>query len=264
MDLDLVMLHKARTSDLDSIDSRLAALRRVSILTALPEDALRRVAELLVPLEAAAEQSIFQKGDAGDSLYIVAEGRLRVHDSSLVFNELGTGDVFGEMAALDSAPRSASVTAISPCQLYRLDSAPLYRLIDEHAGVGRGIINILSLHLRARVADRARDFRYIEQVGKIIDAAQELQRGQLTPGALDEVAARGDALGDLARVFQQMAHEVYTRERRLAEQVRELRIEIDRERQLRQVSEIAASDYFQDLRARADDLRNEIAVGEDR
>ena len=163
----------------------------------------------------------------------------------------------------NSAPRSASVSAISHGRLYRLDSAPLYRLIDENAGVGRGIISTLSLHLRARVADRTRDFRYIEQVGRIIAAAQELRHGRFTPGALDEVAERGDALGDLAQVFQEMAHEVYAREQRLTQQVRELRIEIDRERQARQVAQITETDYFQALRERAQDLRDEIAVGEE-
>ena len=79
---------------------------------------------------------------------------------------------------------------------------------------------------------------------------------------LDAVAARDDALGQLARTFQRMAHEVRAREDRLREQVRELRIEIDAARQERQVAEITDTDYFRSLRSRAADLRRTIVSEE--
>ena len=72
------------------------------------------------------------------------------------------------------------------------------------------------------------------------------------------VAAREDALGVLARRFTSMAREVQAREERLREEVRELRIEIDHVREARQVAEITETDFFRDLRSRADGLRRII------
>ena len=119
--------------------------------------------------------------------------------------------------------------------------------------------------LRARInsslaAKRLRDLEreYLEQVGHVVDAAGAVEAGTFENDSLNGVAARPDALGQLARVFQQMAREVRAREDRLKQQVQELRIEIDQVRQAKKVAEITSSDYFKDLRARADELRKAV------
>jgi two-component system, cell cycle response regulator len=116
--------------------------------------------------------------------------------------------------------------------------------------------------LRARIgasltAKRLRDLEleYLEQVGYITAAAAAVEVETFDPASLDGVAARADALGQLARVFQRMAREVRTREERLQREVRELRIEIDEARQARKVAEITETDYFRRLRGQAADLR---------
>lgn len=109
---------------------------------------------------------------------------------------------------------------------------------------------------------RDQEIKYLRQVERLTEAAAAVEAETFDPGSLAEVAARTDALGQLARVFQRMANEVYAREQRLKQQVQELRIEIDKARQARQVSEITGSNYFQQLRSRAKDLRD-ILEGED-
>jgi two-component system, cell cycle response regulator len=119
--------------------------------------------------------------------------------------------------------------------------------------------------LRARLgaalaAKRLRDLEreYLEEVGRVIDAAGAVETGAFEPTSLDAVAGRTDALGRLARTFQRMAREVRAREDRLRQEVRELRIEIDEARQASRVAEITDTDYFKDLRARASDLRRVV------
>ena len=116
--------------------------------------------------------------------------------------------------------------------------------------------------LRARIgaslaAKRLRDLEleYLEQVGYITAAAAAVEVAAFDPASLDGVAARADALGQLARVFRRMAREVRAREEQLQREVRELRIEIDEARQARKVAEITETDYFRSLRGQAADLR---------
>ena len=116
--------------------------------------------------------------------------------------------------------------------------------------------------LRARLgaslaAKRLRDLEleYLEQVGKVTDAAAAVEQGSFAFDELDQVAGRDDALGSLARMFQRMAHEVQAREERLQRQVRELQIEIDEARQAAKVAEITETEYFQQLRGQAAELR---------
>jgi CheY-like chemotaxis protein len=96
---------------------------------------------------------------------------------------------------------------------------------------------------------------YLEQVGHVVAAAAAVESGTFESGRLDGVARRGDALGQLARVFQRMATEVQARERRLTQEVHKLRIEIDEVRAARQVAEITETEYFQDLQRKASQLR---------
>lgn len=79
---------------------------------------------------------------------------------------------------------------------------------------------------------------------------------QFEPENLTEVARRADELGQLGRVFERMAQEVYAREQRLKQQVQQLRIQIDQAKAARQVAEITETDYFQQLQTKAKDYRN--------
>src|SRR5665811_283555 len=98
-------------------------------------------------------------------------------------------------------------------------------------------------------------------VVQLTAAAAAVEASTCDPRSVDSVAKRGDGLGQLARVFQSMAQEVQAREQRLKAQVQELRIEIDRTQEARQVAEITETDYFQDLQTKARALRARPAPG---
>jgi two-component system, cell cycle response regulator len=118
--------------------------------------------------------------------------------------------------------------------------------------------SVLAARINASLAGkRLRDLEleYLEQVGRVTAAAGAVEEGRFDLDALEEPARRDDALGQLARVFQRMAHEVRAREDRLQQQVSELRIEIDEARQAAKVAEVTETAYFQELRAQAADLR---------
>jgi integral membrane sensor domain MASE1 len=100
------------------------------------------------------------------------------------------------------------------------------------------------------------ELEYVREVDKVTGAAAAVETGAVVPDALTDVGRRTDRLGQLARVFGRMAQEVYARERRLREQVAQLRIEIDESKKTREVAEITETDYFQRLRERAQQLRN--------
>lgn len=238
-------------------DERLLVLKTVGMFAEAPPEIQTRAAELLEEIVYRAGERIFEKGDPGNCMYIIAEGKVRVHDGDLTVNFLGKRDVFGEMAVLDPEPRSASVTAEEDTRLLRLDQDSLYELMAGQTEVVRGIIRILSQRLRARVKDMAEDYEYMQQFARVTAAAVAVEAGVYEPESLDGVAARTDELGQLARIFQRMVREVYSREQRLKQQVAELRIEIDEVKKAQQVAEITETDYFRQLRKKANDLRSE-------
>jgi two-component system, cell cycle response regulator len=113
---------------------------------------------------------------------------------------------------------------------------------------------------RKRLRDQEID--YLQQVGHVTAAATAVRAGTFQPESLDTVAKRPDELGQLALVFQEMAHQVYAREQQLQRQVQQLRVEIDQTRKAREVADITESDYFQQLLSKAEELRNRIKDNE--
>ncbi len=72
-----------------------------------------------------------------------------------------------------------------------------------------------------------------------------------------------DEIGKMEGVFRGMVDKVYKREQNLRQQVKELKIEIDQAKRQKQVGEIVESEFFQELRAKAQKMRQQQADGED-
>lgn len=95
-----------------------------------------------------------------------------------------------------------------------------------------------------------RRLRPITAAAKLLEADQPFE-----PQSLEAVARGKDELGQLARVFSEMAIQVQQREQKLKQEVVQLRIQIDEAKRAQQVAEIADSDFFRDLQKKAKDMR---------
>lgn len=96
------------------------------------------------------------------------------------------------------------------------------------------------------------------QVGEDEDMA-EFQR----PESMNVIGKRGDELGQLARLLNQMVDEIVARTRSLKNQLRSLQIEIDEMKKQEEVEGVVNTEFFQDLQARAKNLRKKRDAGED-
>ncbi len=142
-------------------------LKSVDIFSATPEEDLIEVANIVEELEVKAGEDVIRKGEIGTSMYIIVEGKMRVHDDGRELAILGRREVFGELAALDPEPRMATITAIENAELFRLDQGPLYDLMAEQIEVVRGITRVLCQRLRrmGRAAQEEPDTPPIASVG---------------------------------------------------------------------------------------------------
>jgi two-component system, cell cycle response regulator len=102
---------------------------------------------------------------------------------------------------------------------------------------------------------RDQELEYLRQVDCLTRAAAAVEAGVFQADCLSGVITRSDALGQLGRVFQRMVSEVKAREERLQREVQALRIQIDESKKARQVAEITETDYFRELRDKAQSLR---------
>jgi len=138
-----------------SIIEKVLILKTISFFAQTPDQVLAEVAGLLVEVEFTAGQRLFSKNDAGNSLYIIVSGRVRVHDGERLLRYRGERDIVGEMAVLDTEPRTADVTVEEEALLLRLDQSALYELMADHVEVAQGIIRFLLRRMRVMIRESA-------------------------------------------------------------------------------------------------------------
>src|SRR5436190_2644726 len=99
-----------------------ALLRGVPLFAALDDAAVDELCGYLHPMELKAGSSLFRVGDAGEAMYIIESGRVRItvtdaDGREVILASLGHGDFFGEMAMLDGHGRSADATVTEDSRL---------------------------------------------------------------------------------------------------------------------------------------------------
>ncbi len=137
---------------------RVILLKTVDLFHETPDPVLSHIAQALEEVHASVGERIIEKGETGSCLYIIVEGRVRVHDGEHQLSELHARDVVGEMALLDPEPRSASVTALEETTLLKLDREVFYDLMIDNIEIARGAITTLCRRIRKQneAAQRSR------------------------------------------------------------------------------------------------------------
>jgi CRP-like cAMP-binding protein len=133
---------------------RVITLKAVDMFSRASEDVLAEVAGILEEVEVQAGEVVFEKGAAGDSMYIIVSGRVRVYDGERTIGELGPRDIFGELALLDPEPRLASITATTDAALLRLDREAFGELMAANIEIVRGVLHVLCERLRRASTER--------------------------------------------------------------------------------------------------------------
>jgi hypothetical protein len=113
------------------IIDKVVLLKEVSIFSAMPHEELAELANLLTDRWAGSGETIVEKGELGDCLYVIVSGRVQVHDGDRTLAALKRNQFFGELSLLDAEPRAASVSAIEETHLFRLGQADFYALLSD-------------------------------------------------------------------------------------------------------------------------------------
>lgn len=96
----------------------------------------------------AAGSTVFREGESGALMYAIKRGRVTVLAGGQAVDTLGEDEVFGEMALLDHATRSATVVAMEDTELVEIDKAQFYLLVRQNPHVALQLMQLLSERLR--------------------------------------------------------------------------------------------------------------------
>lgn len=127
-------------------------LKSASLFAALDSEELAALADIALEKEFAPDEVIFEEGQPAHHLYILVHGKVevfrRVDSRQYPIATLGEKECFGEMAILDDEPRSASVKALEPTQVLKIDRESFRELVTERPQISFAIFKILGSRLR--------------------------------------------------------------------------------------------------------------------
>lgn len=132
----------------------------------------------------AADQYIIGHQDETNDVYFIVGGRVRVtvfspSGKEVSFADLPAGKSFGEMSAIDGAPRSATVIALSDAKLASMPAAVFRRALNDHPDVAAKMMQYL-VGLVRRLSDRVFEFSVLAVRNRIHAELLRLARDQGT------------------------------------------------------------------------------------
>jgi CRP-like cAMP-binding protein len=163
-----------------------ALLRAHPIFGELRNEDLRRLSTIAIPRTVKRGQTIFKKGDAGNCLYAIHKGSVKIsvpgeNGREAMFNILGEEEIFGEVALLDGRPRTADAVTISDCELFAINRRDFLALINWEPKVAIRIIELLCQRLR-RAGEHFEDLLFLDASARLAKTLLRLPYRELSPG----------------------------------------------------------------------------------
>jgi hypothetical protein len=138
---------------------KMMLLRQVPLFGALDPDDLEELSRIAVERRYASGTHLCREGEASDEVFLVVSGLVRAwvgdEASPRVLGESGDGSCIGEMAALDRAPRTATVTAVREARVLVLAGRDFKELLRDRPAIAQGVIGVLTRRLRDMIAARS-------------------------------------------------------------------------------------------------------------
>lgn len=137
--------------------ARIKQIRQLGLFSTLNSRELRVIDDLLQERRYLKDEIIFDEGEEGQTLYIVLSGSVLIcrqgEPETGRIAEIPEGVLFGELALLDGAPRSAQARAAEDCVLASLSRADFRNLIEINAGIASKIAYQLARELGKRMRE---------------------------------------------------------------------------------------------------------------
>ncbi len=153
----------------------------IPFLTGLPEAAISPVIANAAIRKHPANQMILLENDWGGSVYFVLSGWLKIRTYNadgreITLNIVGRGEIVGEMAALEQAPRSTDVLSLTPVTIANIPAEDFVRLLSTEPLAGMRLAQLMARRLRQ--VNRRLRLRESNSASRVADTLLFLVEGQ--------------------------------------------------------------------------------------
>jgi CRP/FNR family transcriptional regulator, cyclic AMP receptor protein len=155
-----------------------AVLRKAPLFEALDDEATRELQDGAVEVKLTRGERLFDEGDAGDRLYVVLDGKIKLTHAATDGREnlvsvVGPGEMFGELSLFDPRPRTMSASAITDTRLAGVAHDYLRTWLSGRPDVAMNLLAALARRLR-RTNDVMSDLVFTDVPGRVAKALLDL------------------------------------------------------------------------------------------
>jgi len=145
-----------------TIIEKVIFLQDVDIFKHILSEDLSHIAAITVEQNVGESNVIYKEGDVADSMYMVIEGKVRLHvgESLVMIAELK--DVFGAWSLFDDEVRLTSATAFEDCRLLKIEKSHMLELLADHVGITEGILKAMAKRLHGIARKIGADFDKVQ------------------------------------------------------------------------------------------------------
>jgi CRP/FNR family cyclic AMP-dependent transcriptional regulator len=161
-----------------TLEKHNALLRSIPLFAGLGADDLEKISGLARVKSFGAREVVVTQGDPALALYAIGRGRLKVASCGpdgrdTVLGIMAEGEVFGEVALIDGGTRSATCTAIEPCELLVIERAQFLDLLERSPAIAVKLLQVLAGRLR-RLSQRSEDAAFLDVPSRLARSLLDL------------------------------------------------------------------------------------------
>ena len=183
------------------------------LLSQLPDEERRRLLAVARRRKFARNEVVFHEGDPGESLHIIAKGRVAIRATSplgdiAIFRVLSVGEIFGEQALLVAdASRAATAVALEPTETHSLHRDDFDQLRHEFPQVDRFLVEALVLQVR-RLSNHLQEALFVPADSRVLRRLLELTDTYADAKATTSIPLTQDEIATMAGTTRPTANRV--------------------------------------------------------
>jgi CRP-like cAMP-binding protein len=210
---------------------RKATLDGIQLLKGLAPSEIRTIEKACAWRDYPADEQVFDRHTDSRDIYFVVSGRVRIVNFSMSgrevsFDDIDAGGYFGELAAIDGEPRSASVVAVESTTVASLAPGPFMELVVKHPRVATALLKRLAHMIRAsteRIMDLSTLGAHNRVYAELLRLAREAGGAESQRAAIKPIPTHSDIASrvsttreTVARVLGELQHSGLVRRERSA------------------------------------------------
>lgn len=162
----------------EMLEKHKALLGSIPLFAGLSAEQLEKIAALAQVRSYAGREVVVTQGEPARALFAIVRGRLKVASCGpdgrdTVLGIMAEGEVFGEVALIDGGARSATCTAIEPCELLVIDRQQFLDLLEKTPAIAVRFLHVLAGRLR-RLSQRSEDAAFLDVPSRLARSLLDL------------------------------------------------------------------------------------------